>query len=133
MYEIWIWSETKFVLGLPRAKQVSLEHCKKKHEGTVITTADPPPPPPVRYDHDHRLNGYFFDGFPKRIAFLIFIFCQNVFFFNNSLILKKKNVIFKIFPVLQIFGPFLTIFGFLWFVMDFFWIFHNRGVPGEVS
>ena len=34
---------TNFVLGLPRAKQVGLEHGKKKLEGVATLISDPPP------------------------------------------------------------------------------------------
>ena len=54
----------KFVLGLPRAKQLGLDY------GTVITTVNTLPPP-VGYDHDHRFNVFFLlYDFPYRLTFL---------------------------------------------------------------
>ena len=56
-----VLSEYKVCLGLLRAKQLGLKHCKKN-----LSDCDHHrrPHPPVRYEHDQRFNGYFFDVFP---------------------------------------------------------------------
>ena len=44
---------TKFVLGLPRANQVGLEHAKKNLRRCERWLAEPPPP---GYEHAHGFN-----------------------------------------------------------------------------
>ena len=58
-----VQSEHKVVLGFPIAKQIGLEHGKENLRGCDHWSADPPPL--SQFDHDHRFNAFFIDGFPN--------------------------------------------------------------------
>ena len=57
---------TKFVLGLPRANQVGLEHAKKRLRRCERWLEDPPPPLGMSMLTDSTVS--FFEGFPKQFS-----------------------------------------------------------------
>ena len=61
LYELWSleWTQSLFY-GFLEQNSYVWSIAKKELWSPPLT-----PPPPVGYDHDHRFNGYFFNGFPN--------------------------------------------------------------------
>ena len=60
---------TKFVAGIPRAKQVGLEHAKKNLRRCELWLEDPPP----GYEHAQGFNGFFWKASLNHLLTKVFV------------------------------------------------------------
>ena len=63
VWNIELRVNTELVLGLPKTKQVGLEHAKNNPKEVWALACGPTPPP--WYEHAHGFNSFFWEPFPN--------------------------------------------------------------------